>query len=509
MPVTDAPTGELGTPGTVGFPILTSPSNRQAAAAFGVDSTEDTPDLRFPLSAYVYDRMRRTDGQVGSVLSAINLAILGARWHLAGDDVRPEVMTAVSAELGLNTPAGRARRRRHGIVWRQHCREALLSLVYGFYPFEQSYQVGPPLPGVAAPPGTGGYVAHIHKLSPRPPRTLTDVTVAADGGLAGIIQTPRPGDRDHPHGVPIPVDRLVYYCHDREGADWYGNSILRTAYPSWLIKDHLRRLGPMVVERNGMGVPVVTYPENGSRARALEIAKAVRAGDEAGAAMPAGYTLTLLGVTGTLRDELPLLKYHDEEIGRSALAMFLNLGHDNGARALGDTFVNYFLRAGDATAEEVGETTTEHVIRDYVEHNYGPDEPYPLLVADRLDADAEPTAEALAALAEAGLLTPDPPTEDDIRRRHQLPPRLVVEGATAEADKAGVQSVGVPALITAGVISPEEGRKILGFDGPAPDRVTVDPVGAGDDGTYAAALTERLETAAAALAAMRRNADGT
>ena len=48
---------------------------------YGVDSFEDTPELRFPNSVYVYGRMGRTDGQTGSVLRAIRLAILAHHYR--------------------------------------------------------------------------------------------------------------------------------------------------------------------------------------------------------------------------------------------------------------------------------------------------------------------------------------------------------------------------------------------------------------------------------------------
>jgi hypothetical protein len=109
-------------------------------------------------------------------------------------------------------------------------------------------------------------------------------------------------------------------------------------------------------------------------------------------------------------------------MGRAALAMFLNLGHDNGARSLGDTFVDYFVLAEDAIAEAIALTITEYVIRDFVELNYGPDEPYPDLVADPIRAESTPTAEALGTLAKNGLLGPmDDDIIADVRRRYGLP----------------------------------------------------------------------------------------
>lgn len=416
MPVRDAPTTELGTPGV-------------ATVGGFLDTWEDTPELTFPASAKVYDAMRR-DAQLDSIMRAITLPIRRAGRRLSGDDVRPEVMALVRDELGLDEDGnGRRRRRRQGVVFAEVVRHALLMLPFGFLPMEQVYEVGPPAPGTSI--GRDGLVAHLRKLGPRMPRSLTAIDVARDGGLDGIRQlVPRAGNVPGWEEVRIPVERLVYFVNDREGGDWTGRSLFRSAYGHWLIKQRLMRLGPVIVERNGMGVPVVYYPPDGSKTEAQAIATRFRAGESAGAALPDGYRLELVGVSGSTKDELPLVKYHDEAMGRSALAMFLNLGHDNGARALGDTFVDYFVMANDTIAEEVATTITEYVIRDLVELNFGPDEAYPELVFDAINAESTPTADALKALADAGLLGPiDEDLYGEVRRRYGLPKLAELPGA--------------------------------------------------------------------------------
>jgi hypothetical protein len=168
-----------------------------------------------------------------------------------------------------------------------------------------------------------------------------------------------------------------------------------------------------------MGLPVVKYDQSHTREEALEVARNARAGAYAGVALPEGMSLELLGVTGTTKDELPLVEYHDRQMTRQALAMFLDLGHDRGAQNLGETFVDYFKLSLSATTGMVGLTTTEHVIRDLVEQNWGPDEPYPALTCPPISSEL--TAAAIKQLVDAGIITPDDDLEDDMRRRHGLP----------------------------------------------------------------------------------------
>ncbi len=435
MTVADAPTREIGSALTT-YPIAIG-----APGQLLVDSTEETAELRFPESAIVYDRMRKTDGQHAAVLRAAMLPLQRTAWRLSGGDVNPKVMAFVESELGLAGRAGRQRRRGQGVVWSEHLRLAMLQLVFGFMPFEQVYVVGPPSAGQE---GLSGDVAHLRKLAPRLPRTLTQTPrVERDGGLAGIVQTVAGAAADKLAGTSageafIPVDRLAMFVHEREGADWTGTSIFRASYKHWLIKDGLLRLGPMVAERNGMGVPVVYFTEEADRKAALDIATRVRAGADSGAALKNGMKLDLVGVSGSTRDELPLIRYHDEAAGRSTLAMFLNLGHDRGSQSLGETFADFFVMSLDAVADSIAETTTEHVIRDLVELNFGPDEAYPVLLADPIGAEATPTAEALKSLSDAGLLgSIDPDLVGEVRRRYGLPALPALPEADEVEDVSG------------------------------------------------------------------------
>lgn len=449
-----ANTTEHGWPG--GIAATWSPVTGQGWVA---QPWETTPELTFPLSAAVYDRMAN-DGQIAGMLRSIIQALLAAGWHLDGTGVDDRVTQLVDTELGVSEQGARTRRRRQGVVWVEHLREALTGgLRHGFAPFEQVYDVGPPGPGQDGL--TQRNVAHLRKLAWRNPRTLTSVRVARDGGLQGIAQEPAPGQRNaggpYTRELFIGVADLAWYVLDKQGADWTGTSLLRASYPHWLIKDLLLRLGPQAVERQGMGLPVVYYnPETTSRSEALALATAARSGAQAGAAIPEGHMrLELLGVTGTVRDELPLLRYHDQAMSRSTLQMFLNLGHDDGARSLGDTFREEFAQSLNGSARWAGETATEHIIRDLVEINFGPDEPYPVLAFDPLTSDGPLTADALSSLVNAGVILPDSDLEADIRRRARLPP--IQPYAPNDPPPVGVEQPAPPGLEPVAATSPPRG----------------------------------------------------
>jgi len=388
------------------------------------ETFETNPDLMWPKSLNVYDKMRREDAQVGSVLRAVTLPIRSAAWVIDPNGAREEVVDFVATNLGLNVKGKdpiQPLRTRGRFSWGEHLRLALLELVYGHSFFEQVYRIE-------------GDRAHLAKLAWRPPRTISDIKVARDGGLISIVQDGILGLGDG-GGVTIPVSRLVAYVNDREGGNWLGQSLLRPAYKNWLLKDRMLRAQALTVERNGLGVPVYTgapVPESANpterdtwekseKEAGLKLATGFRAGEAAGASIPHGATLELKGVTGKLPDTDQPIRYHDEQIARAVLAHFLNLGTETGSWALGSTFANFFTDSLNAVAEHVAEVTQQHVVEDLVDINWGETEPAPRIIVDPIGSEQPATAEAIAALVDAGIIRPDEPLEAFMRSAYGLP----------------------------------------------------------------------------------------
>lgn len=389
-------------------------------ARLAVDTTETNPDLVWPKSVAVYAKMLREDSQVSSVIRAVSFPVRSATWQLDPTGVRDEVVELVSDDLGVpvrGRPPVARQRTRGRFSWREHLRLALTELVYGHAFFEQVYDV------------TNGR-AHLAKLAWRPPKTISAIDVADDGGLIAIEQyaSARP--------VRISVRRLVAYVNDREGGDWTGQSLLRAAYKNWLLKDRMLRAQALTIERNGLGVPVYTGATPPSTATAeearqwaeqeksegLKVAKGFRAGEAAGASIPASASLDLKGVSGDLPDTNSPIRYHDEQIARSVLAHFLNLGTETGSWALGSTFADFFTQSLNAVAEQIADVVQQHVIEDLVDLNWGPEEPAPRLVVSPIGKEQPATSTVLKELSDAGLIVPDEPLRAHAREMYGLPP---------------------------------------------------------------------------------------
>lgn len=370
---------------------------------------ESTPELLWPRSIDVYDRMRRQDSQVRSVLGAVTLPIRRTPWRIDPAGARDEVVQLVAEDLGLPIvgeapqPLGRTRDR---FSWLEHVRLALLMLTFGHSVFEQVYRID----------GEGR--ARIRKLAYRPAASIANWNVASDGGLISIEQH---GKATGPAPI-IPVERLVVYVNEREGGNWIGMSLLRPGYKDWLLKDRLLRVDVGTIERNGMGIPVYEGAEGEEDlSKGLDIATSVRSGDNSGAATPAGAKLRLMGVEGTLPQALPSIRYHDEQIARGVLAHFLNLGTQTGSWALGTTFADFFVSSLNAVADDIAEVASQHIVEDLVDLNFGMDEPAPRVVPDEIGSKQIATAQALKLLFDAGILRPDRSLEEAVRQTYDLP----------------------------------------------------------------------------------------
>lgn len=396
---------------------------------------EQTPELQWPNSVFVYDQMRRTDSQCKAVLKAVMLPVLRTPWRIDPAGARPEVVQLISDDLGLpivGQPELVPARQKGRFSWTEHLRHALLSLVFGHSFFEVVYRVD-----------DDGSLAHLAKLEYRPPTTIERIDVAKDGGLVAIKQYWTEVDRVP---QPIPVSRLVAYVNEREGGNWLGTSLLRSAYKNWLLKDRLLRVQAQTIERNGMGIPKYKAQENATEAditKGAQMAQALRAGEAAGLAVPNGADIELMGVSGTLPDAKPVIDYHDDAIARAVLAHFLNLGSQTGSWALGATLGDFFTLSLQTVAQFVADTATRHIIEDLVDVNFGPDEPAPRLCFDEIGTRQQPTAESLAALVSAGILHPDSTLEGATRQFYGLPP-AAPDGETPAPEDTGTPDVAVP-----------------------------------------------------------------
>lgn len=378
----------------------------------GLPMDEYNPDLAFPVSTQVYDKMRKSDGQIAAVLAAVTLPIRSTKWYIQADkkakgqDLATQIADFVSGNLfgGMK------------YSWDDHLREALLMLVHGFSVFEtvwrfDNWQKRP--------------VVMLDKYAPRVASSIWRFPQDENYNIVGVEQI------NYMTGqmVTIPLDKCRVYTYQREGDNIVGISMLRPAYKHWYIKDALYRIVSVGIEKTAVGTPFATLPRNTSdadRQKVLDALAAIRTAEDGGITVPEGIVLDILEGKRNPIDAMPFIEHQDTLIARSVLAQFLNLGTmssaSGGAYALGREMVDLFVMGLEAIANYI-QFEVQKDVEKLVRWNFGPDAPMPTLQhKDITFRDMSQVAQALYWLGTGRLLQVDEDVENQIRDLFGLPP---------------------------------------------------------------------------------------
>jgi len=372
-------------------------------SAFYVDQAEYVPELMWPTSVQVYDRML-ADAKLNGLIRSIELPLQARKWAIDpnGADATSVQRLADDLDLPVVGQEQSARRRSSNrFSFGNHLKILLKALGFGFYYFEQ---VGEIVDGQW----------RLKKLAQRPPRTISEINVDKDGMLTSVRQNL--GGAATQGNPELSVNRLIAYVWDYEAGNWTGRSMLRPCYRNWLIKDRLLRVDAIKHERSGMGVPMAEAPPGASKdeIEALgEMMREMKITEGGGGAVPSGTKPQLMGTTGSLPDTIASIRFHNEEMGSSFLAQFQSLGQGQagGSYALGEVQYDFFGLALDAVECWVADTFNPYMIEDWYDWNYGEES-----VCARLVVEEEPDPIEQQELFNEGLNESEEAGEEELER---------------------------------------------------------------------------------------------
>jgi len=383
--------GEMGGSGTIFFQGL-------------LTEEEYNADLKGAKSIAVYDKMRRSDGQVKAALLACELPLRSATWSIepASEDAKDVEVADFIEENLLNGMT---------ITWDSFLHHVLMMLAFGFSIFEKVFESV-----------DGQY--QWRKFAPRLPKSLYSWKLDEEGGLAGITQYVQKGTTFQ--FVDILVEKLLVFTHDREGSNFQGISLLRAAYKHWYYKDNLYRIDGIAAERHGVGLPVMKYPPGiteDDKKRLDAIGESLHAHERNYVRLPNDYTFEMVGMQGQVRNIIPSIEHHDMQIARSILAQFLNLGDTStGSFALSQDQSSFFLMSLKAMAKNICDTMNRYAIKQLVDYNFEVDQ-YPKLAISNLETrQTKDLAQAVSQLITAGAITPNNDLEAALLDIFGLPP---------------------------------------------------------------------------------------
>jgi phage gp29-like protein len=397
-------TAELGVTGT---PIL---------GGWLRDLGEYNADLTGLLGYQVYERMRRSDGQVAATLMGMKLPIRSAEWTV----VEPEDATPVEKEAAVLVRECLF----ECVDFDAAIENALLMLDFGAAVHEDVYLID-------------GNRVRLKKLAARLPLTFNRWLVGEGEDLAALEQTGYAGGQYKT--VEVPASKLALFTFQQEGANFAGRSVLRPMYQHWYIKSALYKIDAIAIERNGMGIPWIKMGPDAKaedRKTAFEWLEKLSVHEKAAILLPPAWEFGLEGVKGTTRDPKESIAHHNVAISMAGLAQFMMLGQtESGNRALGQTMADFFYLGLQATANRIGRVLTLTTVKRLVEFNFGTEVRVPRVAAQQiLSLQFESVVQALKELAGAGVdaVQPDDELEAWMRRKMGAP-----EAGTPRARRAG------------------------------------------------------------------------
>lgn len=378
-----------------------------------LSQNEYNADLRGALGLAIYDKMRRSDARVKFALAVCELPLRSVSWSIepaSDDDQDVEIAEALESNL-MNM----------SITWDSFLHHALIMLWAGYMIFEKVWDVG-----------DDGVI--LRKLAPRLPQTLYKWNLDDTGGFLGIEQQVFVGMQYKT--IPIEAEKLLVFTNDKEGSNFEGVSILRTAYKHWYYKDNLYRIDGIAAERHACGVPLFTHPSTAKKDdkdRIDQLGQRLYANESAYVRLEDGYTFDIKGLTGSVRDIMPSIQHHDRKILESVLADFADLGSgDKGSWALSKDKSSFFLMALKSVAKNIGDTMNAYCVKQWVDYNYAGITEYPKLKCSKLDTrDVVALANAVSQLLTSGGLTKDEGIEGTMRDVLELPEFVAPEPAAA------------------------------------------------------------------------------
>ena len=259
----------------------------------------------------------------------------------------------------------------------------------------------------------------LRKLSPRKPDTIWQWKMR--NGEAGIVQQTVNGVFD------IPMDRLIIFVNQKEGENWEGVSILRSAWMHWDLKRAMYRFQNIGAERQSVGIPIATKPAGALPAdveKMEEILENLRTNEKAYLIKPTGWLVEILDMKGGSTKNIDgYIQHHDRAILLNVLAQFLSLGSTGvGSFALNESQSKLFILCLEEKANYISSNINRYLIPKMVDYNFDV-EKYPKIKYDKIGSiDQNIFTTALQRLQQTGMFTPTVEDEEFIRDVMDLPP---------------------------------------------------------------------------------------
>lgn len=391
-----------------------------ASARFDSDSNESNSALRGHAGVIVYDKMRRQDPTVKSILSVITSPLKGAQWTIRSQANDDDETSKEIAELFYSYFWEGATCR-----FNEFLSNALTMLPFGFAVFEKVWTAKE----------VGGRVLQVLDLQFRPQVTITEINARE----RFIKQETSTGT------YQISFDNLLFLVLDKEGDDYWGNSILRPCYHAYQMKKEQYGYWSVAGGRQASGFLHFGVPRNMNKN-----SREYKDLEESGKKISDNRAQTLITPKEInvqfMHENISADFYQitintlDTNIRNAALANFIGLGTSNtGSYSVGEVQYKLFMQAEAAISNQIEQVFTAAVLHPMTDVNFGVREYYPELVCQDLDKDAVVQKLTLALqFMGMGIVKSTPKDEADIRYKLGLGEVLDDDGEDTPVDSPAI-----------------------------------------------------------------------
>lgn len=371
------------------------------------------------LAIRTYNSMIRTDVSARISLRAGKAPIVGGQYYFQPyDDTEFSAQLAEFAAENIFLAPSRP--------WLLVLQDILRMFEYGSTVMEPVFELREWAPKRTTPGANRKQYTMIRKIALRPANTITTFNYDNNGGPLSVTQSAIQADNSTKQ-VELPIEKLLIFTFEGEGANLEGASILRPAYEHWFYKRQLYKIDAIQKERHGVGVPDIQLPPGASakdKKVAHELGRNLHTNEFAYIVRPTGFSVGFAELQGQLVDVLASATHHDLQIMKNVLIQFIDpeARSNRGSAAVS---ADIFLKSMRYIASLICSYINLFLVPQIIGYNFNTDQ-FPTLKVRNIGEvkDIQMWAAAVSNLANNEVITIDDDTEDYVRDVMQFPEKL-------------------------------------------------------------------------------------
>jgi hypothetical protein len=236
--------------------------------------------------------------------------------------------------------------------------------------------------------------------------------------------------------IKIRPEKIIWYAHDKKFGNPYGNSVLRTVYKHWFIKDKMYRFANIAYERYGTPLLVGQVQDAKDVGKMKKLLS--RINGLTGLAISGGDEIK--AIQGSNADFVGYIEHHDRKIMEGLLVppMLLGLSRgQGGSYAMSSNQFDVFMIRLQALQRDLKALIEEEIIRPLIDMNFPNVKKYPSFNFKPLaDEDTEKLARVFQMMIQAQVVAP---SEEWIREELGFPAMSEETKKEIEANKKAIQ----------------------------------------------------------------------